>query len=144
MALLSCSSFTPSSLKSLTVLEELEKNQSAAEDADGSPDSVKAPVLAFTVGLEPPQVSLLPPLRSLPPPDALPLMRSETFWANVSADCSSAKIDISASWPAVVVALYVVVPAMRMSEREPPVILPFPLPPINKPPPLPPTHVLAP
>jgi hypothetical protein len=60
------------------VLEALAKYQSAAVDGDVSPDSVNAPVLGFTVALEPPQVSLLLPLRSLPPPDLLPLMRSET------------------------------------------------------------------
>ena len=52
MALLLCSSRTPSSLKSVTVLEELEKNQSAADVADVSPDSENAPVLGVTVGLE--------------------------------------------------------------------------------------------
>ena len=65
MALLLCSSCTPSSLKSVTVLEEPAKNQSAAVDAEESPESVNAPVLPRTV---PSQVSLLLPLRSLPWP----------------------------------------------------------------------------
>ena len=47
------------------VLEAFEKNQAVAAVL---PNSANAPVLAGTVGLVPPQVSLLLPLRSLPPP----------------------------------------------------------------------------
>jgi hypothetical protein len=63
MTLLLCLTCTSSSLKSLTVLGLLLKNQSGFDGADMSPNSVNEPLLAHTA---PPQVSLLLPLRWWP------------------------------------------------------------------------------
>src|ERR1700722_10477363 len=97
------------------VLRAFAKNQSGTVFVAASPASVNAPELAITVGGVPSHISLLAPLRALPPPRLLPWMMPETFWANVSADCSSARIDISAVSAEDDVGLYDREPATRMS-----------------------------